>query len=129
MNAQEKRQIAAGAARSEMRRKNIALTLDNAKAVLDDLARTEPELIASQWWLDASDNQYRLFCQEWQRQLIMKKINPTRHGGKRKGAGRKRARFPKWHLRVNCTRGELTEIQDNLTPRQRALILLIQKDL
>jgi len=70
MNAQEKRQIAAGAARSEMRRKNIALTLDNAKAVLDDLARTEPELIASQWWLDASDNQYRLFCQEWQRQLL-----------------------------------------------------------
>lgn len=71
MNAQEKREIAAGAARSQLRKMNSPLLLDSAKCVLDEMAKSNPDLIAAQWWLNASENQYKIFCREW------KTANPT----------------------------------------------------
>ncbi len=67
MRAEERRRIATAAARSQIRRLNIEPSLENAEGVLDEMARTEPDLVASQWWLTASENQYRLFHQEWRR--------------------------------------------------------------
>jgi len=62
--------MAIGAARSEIRKHG-----DNPKdygaghalAVLDDIARAEPDLCASLWYLEASDNQIALFRREWKR--------------------------------------------------------------
>ena len=65
MNAKEKRQIAAGAARTELRRLGSKMTIQNAEIVLDEMARREPNLVASQWWTNASDNQYKLWKREW----------------------------------------------------------------
>lgn len=65
MNAQEKREIAIRAARSQLRKLGSEFTLANAELVLDEMARSEPDLIASQWWLNASDAQHRLFKKEW----------------------------------------------------------------
>jgi len=65
MTAKEKREIAAGAARAQLRKMNLPITLDGAERVLDEMARSQPNLIASQWWLCASDHQYKLFRREW----------------------------------------------------------------
>lgn len=66
----EKRKIALGAARSQIRKLGIDFTLNNAEVVLDEMARTKPSLIASQWWLTASDYQYKLFRREWNRMCL-----------------------------------------------------------
>ena len=67
MKFSEQRAIAAGAARSIIRAKSLDNTLENAECVLDELARVEPEKIAAQWWLNASENQVNLFRSEWRR--------------------------------------------------------------
>ncbi len=64
MNKTELRNIALGAARAQMRRMGIdpiGGAGDDALAVLDDLARTEPTLLASQWYISASDAEIRRF--------------------------------------------------------------------
>jgi hypothetical protein len=64
-----RRGFAIRAARSEARRHNWAtLTADEALQVLDDLYRSEPELIASQWYAKASKTQLNLFVKEWDKQ-------------------------------------------------------------
>ena len=77
MNMQEKRAVALGAARSQLRRMGVTLEksvpFDDVLRVLDDLNRTEPELVASQWYAKASDNQIKLLRREWRRQFT-----PTR---------------------------------------------------
>src|SRR2546422_10942781 len=76
MNMKEKRAIALGAARSQLRR--LGTPLDHSVAfqsvleVLDDLHRSEPDLIASQWYANASDNQIKLFRREWRKQFLQK---------------------------------------------------------
>jgi len=68
MKKEKARRIAAGAARSQLRRWGIdPKTVDAASAlrVLDDIYRVDPELIASLWYGEASDNQIRLFKKEW----------------------------------------------------------------
>ena len=73
MNMQEKRSIALGAARSQLRRIGVSLEspvpFDDALRVLDDLHRSEPELIASQWYTQASEYQITLFRRDWNRQF------------------------------------------------------------
>ena len=70
----EERAIALSAVRGTARYRQsdpLTLTIDNAFAILDDLNRVEPDLIASQWYEAMSDRQYRLFCQElaaWQKE-------------------------------------------------------------
>ena len=65
MNAQQRRQTAIRAARSQLRSLGAAMTVDNAERVLDDMARTQPQLVAAMWWTQASDNQIKLFRKEW----------------------------------------------------------------
>jgi hypothetical protein len=68
MNQQQKRQIAIRATRSQARRIGVdpaAIDGRGALVVLDDLARVEPDLVASEWYAAASDNQVKLFVREW----------------------------------------------------------------
>lgn len=68
MNQQQQREIALGATRSEARRQHFdvdTLSANDALAILDDLLRKEPDLIASKWYAQASDNQIKSFKREW----------------------------------------------------------------
>ena len=67
MNLKEKRETAIGAARHQLRILDCDFTIANAEEVLDEMAFVNPNLVASQWWLTASDNQWKLFCREWKR--------------------------------------------------------------
>lgn len=77
MNMQEKRSIALGAARSQLRRLGVSIdrsiSLDDVLYVLDDLYKAEPDLIASQWYAHASEYQITLLRRDWKRQF-----EPTR---------------------------------------------------
>jgi hypothetical protein len=56
--------------RSDLRGHNICplqVSAENALDVLDDLGRSIPGLIASQWYAKATENQIRLFKREWNR--------------------------------------------------------------
>lgn len=70
MTIKTQRRLAIGAVRSEIRARDekpyLYSSLD-ALAVLDDLLRKEPDLVASQWYAKASDTQIRLFREEWER--------------------------------------------------------------
>lgn len=64
----KQREIARGAIRSIARQRGWtleSLTFDEVTAMLDDLARTEPELVASQWYSNASKSQWKMFRGEW----------------------------------------------------------------
>lgn len=73
MNMQEQRRLALGAARSQLRHIGISLDssvpFDDVLKVLDDLHRAEPDLIASQWYIHASDHQITLLRRDWKRQF------------------------------------------------------------
>jgi len=73
MNMQEKRSIALGAARSQLRHMGISIdrsvTFHDALCVLDDLNKAEPDLIASQWYANASECQITLLRRDWKRQF------------------------------------------------------------
>ncbi len=81
MNMKEKRAIALGAAKSQLRRIGVtfetSVPFTDALAVLDDLHRSEPDLIASQWYATASDNQIKLLRRDWKRQFTP--TQRTRH--------------------------------------------------
>lgn len=68
MNKAEQRRLALGAARVLL--KHLGISIDpfvpfqDVLAVLDDLNRAEPELIASQWYAQASDHQIQLLRRE-----------------------------------------------------------------
>jgi len=76
MKKAEQRRIALGAARVQLRRLGISIdpfvSFQDVLAVLDDLNRAEPELVASQWYVQASDHQIQLLRREWEQavQLI-----------------------------------------------------------
>lgn len=62
--------IAIGATRSEMRRQGRSPhqhDADEAVLVLDDLSRSEPDLLASIWYSRASDEQIKRFKAAWGR--------------------------------------------------------------
>jgi len=65
----EQRRIALGAARVQLRRMGVSIDLfvpfQDVLAVLDDLNRAEPDLIASQWYAQATDHQIQLLRREW----------------------------------------------------------------
>jgi len=66
----EARKTAIRAVRSQARRLGIdPATLDDrqALAVLDDIARAEPALVASEWYLNATESQIKQFVREWNR--------------------------------------------------------------
>ncbi len=60
--------MALGAAKAQLRKMGVELAFVPFKdvlAVLDDLNRAEPELVASQWYTQASNHQRRLLRREW----------------------------------------------------------------
>jgi hypothetical protein len=66
----EAREIARRAARATLREQGkdpAEASADDALAVLDDLCRSKPELVASYWYGAASERQFKLFCREWNR--------------------------------------------------------------
>lgn len=70
MQQSEKRSIAVGAAKAQLRRMGFnpaCCTPDDAFRVLEDMALSEPDLIASAWWRDAPEAQVNLFVKEWRR--------------------------------------------------------------
>ena len=70
MNQTERRDIAIGATRSYIREQGAKpewVSAEEAWRYLDNLARSEPTLIASEFYLEASENQVRLFWREWSR--------------------------------------------------------------
>jgi hypothetical protein len=70
MKQSEMRQIAIRATRSQARRQGIepeTVDADAALRILDDIYRVDPEVIASIWYGNASDNQIKQFKQEWRK--------------------------------------------------------------
>jgi len=65
VNQTERRKVARGAARAQLKKFGAVATASEALACLDDLARTEPGLVASQWYWQAGENQIKLFAREW----------------------------------------------------------------
>ena len=68
MTQAKQREIALQAARSQLRRIGIApetMQASDAHKVLDDLARQDATLVASQWYSSASQSQMVLFYREW----------------------------------------------------------------
>lgn len=68
MTQSEQRSIALGAAIYEIRKNDLGKSVGSALAVLDDLSRTNSELIASVWYTNASDRQIKLFEAEFKKQ-------------------------------------------------------------
>jgi len=68
MTKAEQRRIALGAVRSQLRHMGCSIDpfvpFRDVLAVLDDLQRAEPELVASQWYAQASDHQIQLLRRE-----------------------------------------------------------------
>ncbi len=73
MTMQEKRSIALGAVRSQLRRLGVSIdrsiSIDDVLCVLDDLYRAEPDLVASKWYANASEYQITLLRRDWNRQF------------------------------------------------------------
>lgn len=68
LNLTTRRMIAHSAVRSIARKNKWdlkTLTVQDAFLILDELTTTEPELIASQWYRDASDTQIKKFKKEY----------------------------------------------------------------
>ena len=77
--------MAMGAVRNELLRTariDAETSADEALDVLDDLARTEPELVASQWYLHASNSQLILFAREWNKNYIPKRVQRNFRSGR-----------------------------------------------
>ena len=73
MKKAEMRQVAIRAIRSEARRTGRepeTFDAETALTILDDMYRIDPEVIASLWYGQASDNQIKLFKKEWRNGLL-----------------------------------------------------------
>jgi len=73
MNKSRQRNIALSCIRSVLRSNDadfLSISEKDALDILDDLARTEPDLIASIWYLSASENQVNLFKKEWNKMRV-----------------------------------------------------------
>ena len=73
MTKAEQRRLALGAARVQLRRMGVNLDpfvpFKCVLEVLDDLHRAEPDLIASQWYAQASNHQIDLLRREWKQSV------------------------------------------------------------
>ena len=61
--------LAVGAVRSQLRSMGVdpeTVSPADAHAVLDDLSRSEPDLLVCQWYQAANDRQLSRFYEEWQ---------------------------------------------------------------
>src|SRR6266705_5487089 len=69
MKQTEKRQIALRAARAQLRTLGIdpqkTASFQDILAVLDDLARSEPDLVASQWYTASTNHQIAALRRDW----------------------------------------------------------------
>jgi len=68
MNEQRRRQEALSAIRGEIRRQGLVphhLNAKDAYAVMDDLARSEPDLRVSCWYMRAKDYSLKAWIREW----------------------------------------------------------------
>lgn len=68
MTQKQMREIALGSARSICRARGVDIKLVgqiDALRILDDLARSEPDKIASIWYMNASGYQIDAFQKEW----------------------------------------------------------------
>jgi hypothetical protein len=69
MTKAEQRQVVLRAVRAQLRRMGVSvdafIPFRDVLAVLDDLHRAEPELVASRWYASASDYQIKLLRREW----------------------------------------------------------------
>lgn len=68
MTQAERRNITLGAVRSYIRENGanpVDMSAEEAWQYLDNLAREEPLLIASKFYLECSENQWKLFRREW----------------------------------------------------------------
>ncbi|GAC1427199.1 MAG: hypothetical protein NVSMB54_15660 [Ktedonobacteraceae bacterium] len=69
MTVVEMRQVALSAVRGILRSQEVdplQVSAYEAHEVLDDLARTHPDLIASRWYRSASSAQIALFYHHWE---------------------------------------------------------------
>ena len=65
-------EIAVGAVRAQLRSMRIdpeTVSASEAHAVLDELARSEPEFVACQWYQAADDRQLSWFYRDWEEWL------------------------------------------------------------
>ncbi|MBA2682063.1 MAG: hypothetical protein H0U76_27180 [Ktedonobacteraceae bacterium] len=70
MTRKQQRDVALGAARSLLRQLGInpgEASAEDAHVVLDDYARCAPEMVASQWYMAATDNDLDAFYRDWRR--------------------------------------------------------------
>jgi len=81
MTQAEKRKIAAGAARCQIKRCGNdpdTAPVESAFCALSELMQFEPQLVASQWWKNATPNQEKLFIQEWNKENQWRKTYLTK---------------------------------------------------
>lgn len=67
-SSRDKREIAMGAVIANLRNRHFTpeeISDEDALRVLDEIARREPQLIASQWYKTAPDSHLDIFCREW----------------------------------------------------------------
>lgn len=67
MTLAEQRKVAIRAARVQLLTNGNPLTIQGAELVLDEMAQTNPKLVASQWFINASNAQWNLFKKEWKK--------------------------------------------------------------
>jgi len=83
MNMDEQRSIVLSAARSYLRHMGVIInqgvTFDTVLGVLNDLYLSEPDLIASQWYITASDYQITQLRRDWKRQFPPTRRRTTPH--------------------------------------------------
>lgn len=68
MNKKQQREIALSSARSKAREMNIKpefISANDALGILDDINRSDKELICSEWYNNRTENQEKLFIKEW----------------------------------------------------------------
>jgi len=76
--------VAVAAVRSQLRSMGVDpenVSPSDAHAVLDDLARSEPDLVACQWYQAADDRQLSRFYEEWQEWLDEQQVYRSFAGG------------------------------------------------
>lgn len=72
MTLAEQRKVAIRAARVQLLTNGNPLTIQGAELVLDEMARTNPKLVASQWFINASNAQWNLFKKELKKEIEWK---------------------------------------------------------
>lgn len=72
MSRRQMRETALGAVRSKARHsgwKVTGMSANDAVRMLDEMATTNPELVASIWYMSASDREVKTFEREWAKHI------------------------------------------------------------